>query len=166
MFLKKLCKRNSDFVLSVLNLHQNGKLKPNTYVLDFDTIARNLQYIKSEADRLNLTVYPMTKQIGRNPFILEYLKESHFGKVVTVDWMEAQQVSANGVDIGHVGHLVQIPITETKSITDLNPEVWTVFSYEKAVEINQVLAGTNQNNKSYYEYGKMGMFFIKVMRVV
>jgi len=143
MFLEALCRRNPEFVTAVVNLHQNGELKANTYVLDYDAIARNIKQIRDEASRLNLDVYLMTKQIGRNSAILKLSRELGLNKIVAVDWMGAQQIVKNGGEIGHIGHLVQVPKREVDGILRLNPEVWTVFSYEKAYEINQSLKEKN-----------------------
>ena len=143
MFLESLCRRNSKFIQAVVELHQQGKLRPNSYILDYDTIKDNVALISEEATRLGLTIYPMTKQIARNPAVLELLKRMGCGKIVAVDWMGALQIAARGGDVGHVGHLVQVPKTETKAIAGLRPEVWTVFSYEKAEEISNALSKTD-----------------------
>lgn len=159
MFLEALCRRNPQFILSVVHLHQRGELKPNTYVIDLDTFIKNFKHIKAEADSLNLTIYPMTKQIGRNPVILDLFKQMDCGKVVAVDWMGALQIVASGGEIGHVGHLVQVPKSVTNTIADLNPEVWTVFSYEKASEIDNALTNTNRTQKILIRVWKEGDTF-------
>jgi predicted amino acid racemase len=159
MFLEPLCRRNPQFILSVFHLHRRGELKPNTYVIDLDTFIENFKHIKAEADNLNLTIYPMTKQIGRNPVILDLLKQMHCGKVVAVDWMGALQIVASGGEIGHVGHLVQVPKTVVNTIAGLNPDVWTVFSYEKAREINDALANTNRTQNLLIRVWKEGDTF-------
>lgn len=51
----------------------------------------------------------MTKQFGRNPLIAQAIVESGIEKAVAVDPWEALSLSKNGIKIGHVGHLVQIP---------------------------------------------------------
>jgi predicted amino acid racemase len=53
-----------------------------------------------------------------------------------VDLACARAVNAAGLKVGHLGHLVQIPRAETKAALNLKPDYWTVFSYEKAVEIS------------------------------
>jgi len=159
MFLESLCRRNPEFIQMVADLHQQGKLKANTFILDYDTIKNNITLISEKAAQLGLTVYPMTKQIGRNPAILELLKKMNCGKVVAVDWMGALHIAAQGGEIGHVGHLVQVPKTETKAIANLCPEVWTVFSYEKAVEISNALAGTSLSQNLMVRVWKDGDTF-------
>ncbi len=159
MFLETLCRRNPEFVISVLQSHQRHELNANTYVLDLNAIKKNLEHLKANADRLGLAMYPMTKQIGRNPAILDLLKKMKVGKVVAVDWMEAGQIAANGGEVGHVGHLVQVPRTETHAVTDLNPEVWTVFSYEKAREISGALSASNRTQQLLIRVWKEGDVF-------
>jgi len=161
MFLETLCRRNPEFIQSVVRLHQKGELRANTYVLDYDAIKENLTYMSTEAGRLGLTIYPMTKQIGRNPAILDLIKDMNFGKVVVVDWMGAKQIAANGVEIGHVGHLVQIPKAEASAIARLKPEVWTVFSYEKAAEISQAFSDLDQIQHLLVRVWKDGDTFYK-----
>ncbi len=41
MFLHPLVTKNPSFVEATIELHQDGQLPPNTYVLDLDTIAAN-----------------------------------------------------------------------------------------------------------------------------
>jgi predicted amino acid racemase len=134
-------------------------LSPNTYILDYNTIKHNVALICDEAARLGLTVYPMTKQLGRNPAIIELLKRMGLGKLVAVDWMGALQIAALGGSVGHVGHLVQVPKTETKEIAELRPEVWTVFSYEKAEEVSKALAGTDYTQNLLIRVWKKGDTF-------
>jgi predicted amino acid racemase len=159
MFLEALIRRNPEFVVSAARLHQRGLLQANTYVLDYNALTQNIELMKAEADRLRLSVYPMTKQIGRNPIVLDLIKRKKVGRVVAVDWMEALQVAANGGEIGHVGHLVQVPKTETRSVAALNPEVWTVFSQKKAFEISQALAATNRTQQLLLRIWKEGDVF-------
>jgi predicted amino acid racemase len=51
--------------------------------------------------------------------------------------MGARLLSEQKVQIGHVGHLVQIPASETDRICAMQPEVWTVFNLEKAREVSE-----------------------------
>ena len=138
MFLESLRKRNPELIRVAAKLHREKRISPNTYVLDLDAIRQNIRKIKEQAKKFNLRVYPMTKQIGRNPFVLKIIREEDLGPPVAVDWMGARQLSEQGIRIGHIGHLVQVPHTEVESILKLRPEVWTVFSLEKAKELSKV----------------------------
>ncbi len=134
MFLETLARRNPDLVRAAVNLHQGGAIPPNSYVLDLDAIRRNARLIKRAADQVGLQLYPMTKQIGRNPLVVRALARLGVPKVVCVDWSEALLLARHGAQIGHVGHLVQIPRSEAGKVAALAPEVWTVFNMEKAQE--------------------------------
>ena len=141
MFLHILVRRNPSLVRAAVNLHQAGAIPPNSYVLDLDAVRRNARLIKRAADRAGLSVYPMTKQVGRNPLFVRAVARAGMPKIVCVDWMEAHMVARQKAQVGHVGHLVQIPRHEAARIAALAPEVWTVFNLEKAREVSQA-AGT------------------------
>lgn len=135
MFLDITLRRNIDLVETAINLHQSGQIRANTYVLDLDRIVENAKLIKEEADKNNVEIYMMTKQIGRNPEVAKRIAQVGIEKAVAVDPWEAMVLAKHGIKIGNVGHLVQIPSNMIKEILKLDPEVVTVFSVEKAKEI-------------------------------
>lgn len=128
MFLNKLIHRNPNFVRSVVELHQADQLPANSYVLDLDILQKNAALMAAEGKRLDLKVFPMTKQIGRNPRALECLEKEGLNAFVAVDMMCALPIHANGHNIGHLGHLVQIPKAEISTAVGMNPIHWTVFN--------------------------------------
>jgi len=132
MFLDTTARRNPDLVRAAVSLHQAGAIPPNSYVLDLDAIRENARLIKQAADRAGLHVYPMTKQVGRNPLFVRAVAHAGMPKLVCVDWMEAKLLARQEAQLGHVGHLVQIPRREATAIASLAPEVWTVFNLPKA----------------------------------
>lgn len=132
MFLKKLVKRNPEFIQAVTRLHQSGDLPANAYVLDLDTIKANAGLIADEGKRLGLKVFPMTKQIGRNPIAFATLAEHDLDTYVAVDMGCAWPIHAAGYQIGHLGHLVQVPQAETETAASFRPHYWTVYNMEKA----------------------------------
>jgi predicted amino acid racemase len=136
MFLDILGRRNPDLVRAAVSLHQAGEIPPNTYVLDLDAISRNARAIKKAADKAGLQIYPMAKQVGRNPLFVRAVARAGMPKFVCVDWMGARMLSEQKAQIGHVGHLVQVPKSETDRICAMQPEVWTVFNLEKAREVS------------------------------
>ncbi len=136
MFLDATIKRNPNLIKAAFKLHRDGFIYPNTYVLDLDAIKDNAKMIKKEADKYNINLYMMTKQIGRNPEVAKAISESGIDKVVAVDPWEAISLGKAGMKIGNVGHLVQIPSYMVKEVLSFKPEVVTVFSFEKAVEIS------------------------------
>ncbi len=137
MFLDISIRRNIELIEVAMGLHQEGKIRPNTYVLDLDRIEENAKKLKAEADKNNIKLYMMTKQIGRNPEVAKLISSVGIDKAVAVDPWEALVLARNGIKIGNVGHLVQIPSNMIKEIVELNPEVITVFTIEKAREISK-----------------------------
>lgn len=143
MFLEKTIERNRELVQATFKLHKDGLLLPDTYVIDLDTLIENAKKIKDEADKYGIKLYFMTKQIGRNPLICkEFMKLGYDGAVV-VDFKEAETMIDNGIKIGHVGHLVQIPKALIEKVIKSRPDYITVYSIEKAKEINEVCERLN-----------------------
>ena len=58
-------------------------------------------------------------------------------KALAIDFREASVLSQNNIPIGHIGHIVQIPLQMISPILELSPEVITVFGLEKAKQISQ-----------------------------
>ena len=137
MFLDMTAKRNPNLIKAAFQLHREGAIYPNTYVLDMDAIRHNAKIIKEEADKYNINLYMMTKQIGRNPEVAKAISESGIDKIVAVDPWESIILGKAGMKIGNVGHLVQIPSHMIRQILSLKPEVITVFTVEKAAEISK-----------------------------
>jgi len=132
MFLKKLLNRNPQFLKTVVQLHQSGKLPANSYILDLDTIEKNASVMAVEGKRLGLKVYPMTKQFGRNAPAMHAIARQGLDSYVAVDMACALAIHSAGYKIGHLGHLVQIPNAEMNVAAQLKPIYWTVFNQEKA----------------------------------
>lgn len=145
MFLNVLKRRNPDFIRAVVRLHQAGKIPANSYVLDLDALSHNLDVLGAEAARLGLKIFPMTKQIGRNPAALRLMQQKGMGAVVAVDMADAEAVRHAGLDIGHLGHLVQVPQAEAGRAARMKPAYWTVFSEEKAKEAADAAASLGQS---------------------
>jgi predicted amino acid racemase len=145
MFLKRLIQRNPEFIKATIALHQEGKIPPNSYVLDLDTMGKNAAILAAEGDRLGLKVFPMTKQFGRNPKAMEVLAQNGLDKYVAVDMGCANPIHKAGYKIGHIGHLVQIPVSETEAAASFRPEYWTVFNNEKAKAASDAAGKTGQN---------------------
>ena len=134
MFLDVLRRRNPRFIEAVIALHQQGKLPANTYVLDLDAVTRNAHLFITEANRLGLKTFAMTKQVGRNSGFCKALRRGGIDRSVAVDMACARACARAGLKIGHLGHLVQIPRFEALAAARLKPDYWTVFSQEKAAE--------------------------------
>ena len=134
MFLSRLQEQNSQFARTVIDLHQNGDLPPDTYVLDLDTLGSNAAALCAEAHRLGLDVVAMTKQFGRNPIALDCLRANGVDSFVAVDMTCARAIDRAGQPLGNIGHLVQIPRHQAAEAAAYAPQSWTVFSDIKATE--------------------------------
>ncbi len=137
MFLNAILKRNTALVDAAFEFHQKGIIEPDTYILDLDAIIENGSLIKKEADKYNIKLYFMTKQLGRNPYIAKELMKLGYDGAVAVDFREAETLYKAGIKIGHAGHLVQIPNSRLEPLLKAKPEVITVYSLEKAEQISK-----------------------------
>ena len=134
MFIDLLRRRNPGLLRAAARFHQDGSIPPNTYVIDLDAVTRNATAIATEAARLSLTPFAMTKQIGRNPDASRAIATGGIGRAVGVDLECAIAAATGGLSIGHLGHLVQIPKHRAAEAAALQPLYWTVFSETKAHE--------------------------------
>jgi predicted amino acid racemase len=132
MFLDVLLRRNRAFVDTAVELHRTGALPANTYVLDLEAVRHNACALRDEADRLGLRLFAMSKQVGRNPAFLAALRHAGVDSCVAVDMADARVVHREGMRLGHIGHLVQVPRAEAGTAVAMRPEYWTVFSIEQA----------------------------------
>ena len=134
MFLDLIRRRNPRLIEAAIALHQRGELPANTYVIDLDAVEDNARAISAKANSLGLTVMAMTKQMGRNEFFCRAVMRGGIKRSVAVDLECALATKRAGMELGHIGHLVQIPKWEADSAAQLSPAWWTVFNAEKAAE--------------------------------
>ncbi len=138
MFMETLKNRNCKLINTAFQLHQEGRIMPDSYIIDVDIFLENAKKILEEAKKYGIKLYYMTKQIGRNPYLGKKLQEMGYSGVVAVDFREAEIFINNNLKIGNIGHLVQIPKNMLRKIIKSNPEIITVYSYEKAEEISEI----------------------------
>jgi predicted amino acid racemase len=134
MFLDLIRRRNPRLIEAAIALHQSGELPANTYVIDLDAVENNARAISAKANSLGLTVMAMTKQMGRNESFCRAVMRGGIMRSVAVDMECALATRRAGMELGHIGHLVQIPRHEADSAAQLSPQWWTVFNAEKAAE--------------------------------
>ena len=134
MFLDLIRRRNPRLIEAAISLHQSGQLPANTYVIDLDAVEDNARAIATRAGSLGLTVMAMTKQMGRNESFCRAVMRGGIARSVAVDLECALATKRAGMELGHIGHLVQIPKWEADSAARLSPAWWTVFNAEKAAE--------------------------------
>lgn len=134
MFVDQLVKRNPALVRAAVELHQRGDLPAGSYVIDLDALEQNARLLCEEARRLGLTVLGMTKQFGRNPVAIKALERAGVQSFVAVDMDCAGAIERAGARLGHVGHLVQVPVRAAPRAAAMKPDYWTVFDLRKAQE--------------------------------
>ena len=133
--------RNPQLVRYAVELHQRGDIPPNTYVVDLDAMADNARSVKDCADALGLGIYVMTKQWNRNPSINHMLAREGLDRFVAVDIGCVTGLHGEGLRLGHVGHLVQIPKHRIEQVLQISPEVWTVYGYDNARLVSEAAQG-------------------------
>lgn len=134
MFLDVLRRRNPRLIAAAIELHQKGELPADTFVFDLDAIAENARAFATAARSRGLTVFAMTKQLGRNPDVCRALMAGGLDAAVAVDMECARATTRAGMRLGHLGHLVQVPRAEAVAAVGMAPEFLTVFNIEKAGE--------------------------------
>lgn len=140
MFVEKVLNENRNLVATTINLHQQGFIEPDSYVIDVDQFLSNAKMILDEANKHQMILYFMLKQVGRNPYLAQALVNMGYQGAVVVDFKEAQVMMKHQIPLGNVGHLVQVPQAQLKSIIDYGCEVMTVYSIEKIRSIEQACA--------------------------
>ena len=144
MFLQPLLDRNFQFLNAAVQLHQKGAIDANTYVLDLETVTTNARLLSEKGKSLGVDVIAMTKQVGRNPDFCKAVKAGGISGSVAVDYECGVYSHAAGLKISHIGHLVQIPMSQISRAIALEPALWTIFSLAQAKEIAKIAV---ENNK-------------------
>ena len=134
MFLDLIRRRNPRLIEQAIGLHQTGRLPANAFVIDLDAVEANARQISTNAGRHGLKVFAMTKQMGRNASFCQAIIRGGIDKAVAVDVECARATTRAGMQLGHIGHLVQVPRYEADTAARLAPDYWTVFNIEKAAE--------------------------------
>lgn len=138
MFIERIKKRNPGLIKAAIELHQAGDISPNSWVVDLDAIAHNAKVLYNEAKKYKLVTYLMTKQYSRNPVITGIAIKNGLYKTVAVNIQGAKILHFYKIPIGHIGHLEQIPDKDINFVlSNIRPEVITVFSVEKAEKISK-----------------------------
>jgi predicted amino acid racemase len=141
MFFDFLRARNPALIDYAFYLLEKGLIEPDTYVLDLDRIGENAVRLGTLAGSLNLRCYFMAKQLGHNPLVSRKVLEAEgFDGMVAVDFREAEILHTAGLPVRHLGHLVQVPSHSWDRALDMKPEVITLYSYEKALELSAAAA--------------------------
>jgi len=136
MFLHATLRRNAPLVNAAVQLHGAGRIPANCYLIDLDTVRGNAAVLAARAGDLGLDCLQMTKQFGRNPIVSGGICGAGIPQAVAVDMDEACILHAAGIDIGHLGHLVQVPQSRLIEAMGLAPAQLTVFGVEQARRVS------------------------------
>jgi predicted amino acid racemase len=138
MYLEALTHKNPALISAAAQLHAADVLPANTYVVDLDAIKHNAAAMAAEAKRVGIDLYLMTKHYNRNPIVTHAALAAGIRSTVGVEAADAFYLSRFGLPVGHVGHLVQIPRGNLRSVLETRPEIMTIFSVEKAQQVSNV----------------------------
>jgi predicted amino acid racemase len=153
MLLDKTKRQNPRLITTALELHRSGLIPPNTFVFDADTFVSNANAIRKRAEEYQMKLYFMSKQHGRNPELFRRITRPGKKETVSVNMECSRILHKHGIGLGHMGNLVQVSSYELdKIIGTYEPEVITVFSVEKAAQINVAAA----------KYGKVQNILLRV----
>ncbi|HCM1914802.1 TPA: YhfX family PLP-dependent enzyme [Salmonella enterica subsp. salamae serovar 28:r:e,n,z15] len=147
MFIEALKRQNPALISAAIALWQQGKIAPDSWVIDVDQVMENGQRLLDVARQYGISLYLMTKQIGRNPWLADKLLRLGYEGIVVVDYKEARIMRRAGLPVAHQGHLVQIPSGQISDAVTQGTDVITLFSLEKAREVSiaAVKAGREQS---------------------
>lgn len=137
MFIEQTLQKNEELVKAAFTLHQEGKLLPDSYLVDMDSLVENAKKILEAGKKEQIKLFFMLKQLGRNPYIGKKLVELGYEGAVAVDFREAQVLMKAGIPIGNVGHLVQVPDALIGKLVSFAPQVITVYSFDKLKKIDE-----------------------------
>ncbi|WP_410750055.1 YhfX family PLP-dependent enzyme [Citrobacter sp. U14242] len=146
MFIHALKRQNPALITAAVSLWQKGKIAPDSWVIDVDQVMENGKRLLDVARQHGISLYLMTKQFGRNPWLAEKLLQLGYAGIVVVDYKEGRVMRRAGLPVAHQGHLVQIPSREVSDAVAQGTDVITLFSLEKAREVSAaaVKAGREQ----------------------
>lgn len=139
MFLQTVLRSNPALIKAAFELHQSGSIPPNCYVLDLDSMGQNTHNLVDAAFNKGIGLYFMSKQIGHNPKGVATIINNGIKRTVAVDVGSAFNLHHQGVQIGNIGHLSQVPNAKISTVIDLNPEMVTIFSLEKACAFSKLI---------------------------
>ncbi|KNC90209.1 YhfX family PLP-dependent enzyme [Trabulsiella odontotermitis] len=146
MFINALKRQNPALIRAALRLWQQGSIAPDSWVIDVDQVLENGKRLLSVASQHGISLYLMTKQIGRNPWLAEKLLALGYQGIVAVDFKESRVMRRAGLKVAHQGHLVQIPHDQIAEAVGQGTDIITLFTLEKAREVSKaaVDAGRTQ----------------------
>jgi predicted amino acid racemase len=149
VFLAATREQNPGLLELAARLHHDGRIAPNTYVVDADTVAANSARTAEAGGRHGLRLNVMTKQFGRNPRVAELVAAAGLTRFVAVDVDEARVLWRAGLDVAHVGHLVGTSAYDAREVVAHGPDAVTVFNVEQARRIDVAAAEQGRRQRLF-----------------
>ena len=166
MFVEALKRQNPALISAALSLWQQGKIAPDSWVIDVDQVLENGKRLIETARLYGIELYLMTKQFGRNPWLAEKLLALGYSGIVAVDYKEARVMRRAGLSVAHQGHLVQIPCHQVADAVEQGTDVITVFTLDKAREVSAAAVKADVCSLCCSKFIATMIFFIRGRRAV
>lgn len=147
MFLENTLNYNRKLIDTTIKLHKENNILPDSFILDLDTFIENATLIYEKANKLNIRLFYMLKQLGHNPYLGKILEDIGYDGAVSVDFNETRILMENNLKLCNVGHLVQIPDSYIHEVINYGCEYITIFSIEKLISINEEAKKINKIQK-------------------
>lgn len=166
MFVEALKRQNPALISAALSLWQQGKIAPDSWVIDVDQILENGKRLIETARLYGIELYLMTKQFGRNPWLAEKLLALGYSGIVAVDYKEARVMRRAGLPVAHQGHLVQIPCHQVADAVEQGTDIITVFTLDKARKFLRQRLRPDGSSLCCSKFIATMIFFIRGRRAV
>lgn len=147
MFTKQLKNKNPKLIEAAYQLYESGLVLPDSFLVDVDQLMANAKAMLAEANKYDIELYFMLKQLGRNPYLAKKFIELGYPGAVVVDFKEAQVMMDHNIPIINIGNLVQIPKAMLEAVLRYKVTYVTVFSSDIVERINQISEKLNQKQK-------------------
>lgn len=98
MFIDALKRQNPALISAAVALWQQGKIVPDSWVIDVDQVIENGKRLLDVARQHGISLYLMTKQVGRNPWLADKLLQLGYDGIVVVDYKEPRHAPCRVTD--------------------------------------------------------------------
>lgn len=133
MFLDVTERRNPALIDAAIALHRDGRIEPDTYVIDLDAVRDNAAALARAADEARIELWFVAKQYGRNPIVSAAIAE-HIPLATAIDHREADALLDANVQLANLGHLVQVPRRRLPSLLAAANPAWVTVADEGNLE--------------------------------
>lgn len=140
MFLDMTMLRNPKLIEVACDLHRTGRIEPDTYVVDLDTVHANAAALAKSSRENDVELWFVSKQFGRNPCVIRAVAE-HLPLGTAIDHREADALLEVGVHLANLGHLVQVPRRRLSHLLGHRPDFVTVVDEGNLAAVAEAAEG-------------------------